>query len=52
MDTPEKKVWGEMKPKNKAILQIILILTFTFSKTFTWGHVSVCDKYLHWPQVM
>jgi hypothetical protein len=49
MDTPKKKVWSEMRPKNRAILQIILVFTFTLSKTFTQGHVSVRDKYLHWP---
>jgi len=47
MDTPKIKVWGEMKPKNRAILQIILVFSFTLSKTFTLGHVNVCDKYLH-----
>jgi hypothetical protein len=35
------------------ILQIILIfaLTLTRPKRFTWGHVSVFDKCLHWPCV-
>jgi hypothetical protein len=47
MDTFEKRVWGEMTPKNKAILQIVLVFTFTLSKTFIRGHVNVCDKYLH-----
>jgi hypothetical protein len=31
--------------------QIILVFTLTRPKTFTQGHVSVCDKYLHWPHV-
>jgi hypothetical protein len=31
--------------------QIILVFTLTHPKAFTWGHVSVCDKYLHWPCV-
>jgi len=51
MDAPEKKVWGERRPKDKVTLQIILILTLTCPKTFTQGHVNVCDKYLHWPHV-
>jgi len=31
-------------------LQIILVFTHTFTrpKTFTHGHVSLFDKYLHW----
>jgi hypothetical protein len=34
-------------------LQIILVfpLMLTRSKTFIWDHVSVFDKYLHWPYV-
>ncbi len=32
-------------------LQIILVFTLTHPKTFTQGHVSVFDKYLHWPHV-
>ncbi len=33
-------------------LQIILVFTLTCPKTFTRGHhVSVFDKYLHWPCV-
>jgi hypothetical protein len=51
MDTPEKMVWGERRPKDKVTLQIILVLTITCPKTFTRGHVNVCDKYLHWPHV-
>jgi hypothetical protein len=51
MDTPEKMVWGERRPKDKVTLQIILVLTLTCPKTFTRGHVNVCDKYLHWPHV-
>jgi hypothetical protein len=30
---------------------MVYTLTLTCSKTFTWGHVSVFDKYLHWPHV-
>jgi hypothetical protein len=51
MDTPERKVWGERRPKDKATLQIILVFTVTCPKTFTWGHVSVFDKYLRCPCV-
>jgi hypothetical protein len=32
MDTFEKRVWGEMRPKNRAILQIILVLHLHFPK--------------------
>jgi hypothetical protein len=44
---------GERRPKDKVTLQIILVFTHTFTrpKTFTQGHVSVFDKYLHWPPV-
>jgi hypothetical protein len=47
MDTLDKKVWGEKRPKYKVTLQIILVFTFTHPKTFTQGYVSVFDKYLH-----
>jgi hypothetical protein len=50
-DTPERKVWGERRPKDRVNLQIILVFTLTHLKTFTQGRVSVCDKYLHWPRV-
>jgi hypothetical protein len=49
MDTPERRVWGERRPKDRVTLQIILVLTFTRPKSFTQGGVSVFDKYLHWP---
>jgi hypothetical protein len=42
MDTPERRVWGERRPKDRVTLQIILVLTLTHPKTFTRGHVSVC----------
>jgi hypothetical protein len=56
MDTLERRVWGERRPKNMVTLQIILVFTLTFPKTFTWGHVSVIkfgcvsvnDLHLHW----
>ncbi len=51
MDTPERRVWGERRPKDRVTLQMILVFTLTHPKTFTKGHVSVCDKYLHWPHV-
>jgi hypothetical protein len=41
MDTPQRRVWGERRPKDKVTLQIILAFTLTHSKTFTWGRVSV-----------
>ncbi len=44
MDTPERRVWGERRPKDKVTLQIILIFTLTRLKTFTWGHVSEKNK--------
>jgi hypothetical protein len=47
MDTSERKVWGERRPKDKVTLQIILVFTLTCRKTFTHGCVSVFDKYLH-----
>ncbi len=42
MNTPERRVWGERRPKDRVTLQIILVLTLTHPKTFTRGHVSVC----------
>jgi hypothetical protein len=37
MDTPERRVRGERRPKEKAILQLILVFTLalTHPKTFT-----------------
>jgi hypothetical protein len=53
MDTPERRVWDERRPKDRVTLQIILVFTLrlTHLKTFTRGCVSVFDKYLHWPCV-
>jgi len=51
MDTPDRRVWGERRPKYRVTLQIILVFTLTGPKTFTQGCVSVFDKYLHWPCV-
>ncbi len=51
MDTPERRVSGERRPKDRMTLQIILVFTLTPPKTFTRGHVSLFDKYLHWPHV-
>jgi len=53
MDTPERRVRGERRPKDRLAVQIILIFTFTptHPKPFTGGHVSLFDKYLHWPHV-
>ncbi len=52
MDTPERRVWGE-RSKDRVTLQIILVFTLRLihRKTFTGDHVSVFDKYLHWPCV-
>jgi hypothetical protein len=54
MDNPERRVWGERRPKGRVTLQIILVftLTLTWPKTITWGRVSAFDKYLHWPRVI
>jgi hypothetical protein len=51
MDTPERRDWGQRRPKDRVTLQILLVFTLTQLKTFTQGHVVVCDKYLHWPRV-
>ncbi len=51
MGTPGRRVWDERRPKDKVTLQIILVFTLTRPKTFTWGHVSLFDNYLHWPRV-
>jgi len=34
MDTFERRVWGERRPKDRVTLQIILIFTLTHPKTF------------------
>jgi hypothetical protein len=48
IDTSERRVWGgERRPKDRMTSQIILVFTLTHPKTFTLGHVSVFDKYLH-----
>jgi len=52
MDTPERRVWGERRPKESVTLQIILGFTLTHPKTFTrkcktFGCVSVNDLHLH-----
>jgi hypothetical protein len=41
MDTRERRVWDERRPKDRLTLQIILVFTLTCPKTFTKGHVSV-----------
>jgi hypothetical protein len=51
MDTLERRVWDDRRPKDMVTLQIILVFTLTCPKTFSWGHVSIHDKYLHWPHV-
>jgi len=53
MDTLERRVRGERRPKDRLALQIILIFTSitTHPKPYTGGCVSVFDKYLHWPHV-
>jgi hypothetical protein len=52
MDNPERRVWGERRPKGRVTLQIILVFTLTRPKTIRWGHASAFDKYLHWPRVI
>jgi hypothetical protein len=37
MDIPERRVWGERRPKDRVTLQIILVFTLTHPKTYTWG---------------
>jgi hypothetical protein len=49
MFTPERRVWGERRPKGRVTLQIISVTTHP--KTFTGAHVSAFNKYLHWPLV-
>jgi len=47
MDTHERRVWGERRPKDRVTLEIILVFTLTCLKTFTNGCVSVFDTYLY-----
>jgi hypothetical protein len=35
MDTPERRVWGERRTKDRVTLQIILAFTLTRLKTLT-----------------
>jgi hypothetical protein len=51
MDTPERRVWDERRPKERVTSQIILVFTLTHPQNIYLGHVSVFDKYLHWPHV-
>jgi len=51
MHTPERRVWGEWRPKDRVTLRILLVFTLTHTKTFIGGRVNVFDKYLHWPCV-
>jgi len=37
MDTPERRVWGKRRRKDRVTSQIILIFTLTHLKTFTLG---------------
>jgi len=37
MNTPERRVWGERRRKDRVTLQIILVFTLTNLKTFTRG---------------
>jgi hypothetical protein len=46
MDTRERWVWGERRPKERVSLQIILVFTYTRPKPFTQGCVSV-KKYIY-----
>jgi hypothetical protein len=32
MDAPERRVWGERRPKDRVTLQIILVFTLTWLK--------------------
>jgi hypothetical protein len=43
-DTLERRVLVKGGPKDRVILQIILVFTLTCPKTFTWGRVSVFLK--------
>ncbi len=48
---PWKKGLGERRPKDRVTLQIILLFTPTRLRNIYTGHVSVFDKYLHWPRL-
>ncbi len=54
MDTPERRVWGESRPKDRVTLQIILVFTLTCIKTFTRklgcviGLTRCIYGYWHW----
>jgi hypothetical protein len=50
-DIPERRVWGERRPKDRMTLQIVLVFTLTGPKTFTRGCVNVFDIYIRWPGV-
>ncbi len=51
MDTPERRVWGERRPKDSGdFTNNFSNYTYT-SQNIYMGRVSVYDKYLHWPRV-
>jgi hypothetical protein len=37
MESPERRVWGERRLKDKVTSQIVLVFTLTSPKTFTWA---------------
>ncbi len=51
MGTRKEGLDSEKRPNDRVTLWLILIYTLTRPKTFTQGHISVLEKYLHWPCV-
>jgi len=51
MDTLERRVWGEKKPKYRVTLQIILVFTLTRPRLDLFGACKCIWKYLQWPHV-
>jgi len=47
MDTPERRVWGERRPKNRVTLQNIIVFTRTRPNTITRGRVNVLYIYIY-----
>jgi hypothetical protein len=41
MDTPERRVWGERRAKDKVTLQIILVFTLTCPQNIYMGPCKV-----------
>ncbi len=47
MYTPNKRVWGARRPKDRVTSQIIFVFTFTWPMYMYKGRVSVKNIYIY-----